>query len=79
MSSRVPRPTCPWQSRLSKFTSMLGRINAAVSSGGSVPDSEVDSAWVAFRLLLQDVGHFRQTLAEAETRSRLSLTAGDED
>lgn len=67
------------QSRLSKFTSMLGHINAAVSSGGSVPDSEVDSAWVAFRLLLQDVGHFRQTLAEAETRSRLSLTAGDED
>jgi hypothetical protein len=64
------------QARLAKFTSLLVTVNTALASGSIAtaggPDVDVDGAWVAFRLLLQDVGHFRQTMAEALALSKLA-------
>ena len=62
------------QARLTKFTSLLVKVNNAIQSGSvgeAGSEVEVDNAWVAFRLLLQDLGHFRQTRAEFEARNKV--------
>ena len=60
------------QSRLNKFTTALVKVNTALETDSGVDpnDVDVDSAWVAFRLLLQDLGNFRKALAEQEAKNK---------
>ncbi len=65
---------------------MLSEVNAAVAVVASptapaptLPATvDIDGAWVAFRLLLQDFGRFRQAMAEVEAKLR-ALGAENDD